>query len=45
MVLMKVKIIMRNLIKKKNGFNKKRKRVMFVKRNVRIIFFVIEVLV
>lgn len=34
MVLMNVKIIMRNLIKKKNGFNKKRKRVMFVKRIV-----------
>lgn len=43
MALMNVKTIMRNQIKKKNGFNKKRKRAMFVKRIVRIILFVIEV--
>lgn len=40
MALMNVKTIMRNPIKKKNGFNKKRKRAMFVKRIVRIILFV-----
>lgn len=43
MTLMNVETIMRNPIKKKNGFNNKRKRAMFVKKNVRIILFVIEV--
>lgn len=36
---------MRNPIKKKNGFNIKRKRAMFVKKNVRIILFVIKAFV
>lgn len=40
---MNVKTIMRNPIKKKNGFNKKRKRAMFLKRIVKIILLVIEV--
>lgn len=43
MALMNVKTIMRNPIKKKNGFNKKRKRAMFLKRIVKIILLVIEV--
>lgn len=46
MTFMNVKTIMRNPIKKENGFNIKRKRAMFVKKkNVRIIIFVIEAFV
>lgn len=45
MTFMNVKTIMRNPIKKENGFNIKRKRAMFVKKNVRIILFVIEAFV
>lgn len=41
MTLMNVETIMRNPIKKKNGFNNKRKRAMFVKKKMLELFFLL----